>query len=139
MMPTQYLHRILAIVPWSRCGVLNGWVRLRIDPTGEDWFTPTLSITGAAPATHAIASWACTDAIAWEFVSRVCDQAGIPVPDGFPGWTRQEKKDWLASRHAAILAAIGVYVVGADNDGDWPDPSSALAEMGLRTVSLGVV
>lgn len=138
-MATLFGNRLLVIVPAARCAALNAFIRAGIDPTGKDWFTPTLSATGAAPATHAIACWACTDAIAWEFVSRVCDQAGIPVPDGFPGWTRQEKKDWLASRHAAILAAIGVYVVGADNDGDWPDPSSALAEMGLRTVSLGVV
>lgn len=130
-MPTQHVHRLHLVVPTSRCAALNAWVRANLDPTGADWFTPTLSATGLAPYTHAECSVSLTDAEGKKLLTRLATVSGIQAPADWDSRTRAAKKAWLASQRAAIDSAIGVLVTGMDNDGVWADPASSRAEKSL--------
>lgn len=135
-MPTQHIHRLLLVVPAARCAGLNAWVRANLDITGGDWFTPSLSATGAAPTTHAWASFALTDSQGKKLLMRLAQQSGLTQPANWDTMTRAQKKSWLISNRATVKSGIGVYIEPGENDvaGGWPDPQAVLTACGLKVV-----
>lgn len=126
MPQTQHLHRILLIAPAARCAALNTWVRNNRDPTGSGWFVPSLSATGAAPATYAVACWSDTDAGLRTWGLRLAAMAGISLPADWDERTRQQKKQWITSQRGTIWDAIGVWVYAWHNDADWTAEEGSL-------------
>jgi len=134
MPATQHIHRLVLIVPAARCAGLNAWIVANLDATGSDWFTPSLSATGSLPATHAWASFACTDQEADKLLLRLAQQSGVAKPAGWDTYTRAQKRAWLLSKKAAVRSAIGVLAHGFDNDGVWDAAEDRLTEMGLQVI-----
>lgn len=130
---TDYLHRLFVVIPAARRAGLNAWIKANLDPTGGDWFVASLNATGSTGAiTHYAADFAVTNTQAKKLLGRLCQQAGIPEPSGWDGWTRQQKKDWLLSQRAAIRTAIGVRILASDNEGTWGDKAAELTAAGLK-------
>jgi hypothetical protein len=133
-MTTAFLHRLLVIVPAARCAALNAFIKGGINPSGGDWFAANLSASGTAPATHAWASFAVTDAQGKILLGRLAQQAGLTQPASWDSFTRAQKRQWVLDQRAAVRTAIGVWLVPDNNDGAWSDPAAALAVLGLQLI-----
>ena len=133
-MATLHQHRLVMIVPIARVSGINAWIRAQIDPTGGDWFTANLSLTGTAPATHAWASFTITPTTALKWAQRIAAMTTNQVPPGFAGYTRNQKKAWLESVKDSIRTQAGVYIQVSDNDGAWADPYQLLSSAGLQII-----
>lgn len=133
---TLYTHRLTLIIPAARCDALNSWVKANLDPTGADWFTPSLSPDGNAPATHAICGVALTVPQLKQVAGRLATLVGASLPGDWDTRTRAQKHTWLRNAKAT-LAGIGIYLLTMDNDGTWEDYAATLAEVGVQPVSTG--
>jgi len=95
-MLTQYLYRLLILVPAVRQAALNTWWKANIDASG-DTFTVGLNASGIdadAPTYY----WACMSLTAAEFkkvMARLCNVAGITPPADWDAKNRDGKRDWL--------------------------------------------
>lgn len=138
MATANFDHRILLIVPAAKVAAVVAWFQANIAPDSiPAALGPGLSPTGLAPATH---NWCCgsfDDAECKAILLRLCQLAAVAAPTAgqWAGWTGPEKRSWLASVRAAILAGYGAYVMLADNRGVWDDPATALAAVGLRVIT----
>ena len=136
-MQTLYQNRLILIIPANRCAALNAWVKANIDPTGADWFTPTLSANGQAPATHAWANFALTDEQSETWWTRLTQISGMQKPANWKTMTRQEKKTWVISNRAAIQAgAVVKDVEPIFNTETWTDPQTVLTRAGLQLINV---
>lgn len=133
-MATNYLHRVLLIIPAARINGINAYIKAQVDPAGGDWFTANLSASGSAPATHAWCNAALTDVMGRKLLLRLVQQASIPEPADWDTKTRQQKKQWLLDQRATVRSRTGVWVVPMHNDDVWDDPAEALTVMGLQTI-----
>ena len=134
-MATNYIYRLILIVPSNRCGPLNAWIKQNVDPNGQNWFVPSLSANGVAPATHAWASFSMTSDDSDQFLDRLLVQASMGKPNDWNSKGRAGKKQWLKDSRAEVKAKIGVWIVPMDNDGEWDDPTQALTDMGLQKIN----
>lgn len=137
-MPTTFQHRIILIVPAAKVAAVVSWFQTNIGAASVPAdLGPGLSATGTAPATFAWMCGAYTDPECRAILNRLCTLASVATPSlaTWNGWSGAEKRSWLASVRAAILAGYGTYVMLADNAGQWDDPTAGLAAMGLQRIA----
>lgn len=136
-MATRHVHRLLAVTTAARCAAVNARVRQRLDPSGSDWFTPSLSATGEAPATHAWACFALTDEDAKDLLYWITEQANIPRPSDatWDGWSGAERRQWVRSVRNTVRTRLGVWLVPMDNLGRWDEPQEVLDFLGLKVIT----
>jgi hypothetical protein len=135
---TQYIHRILIIMPVARMtNAFVAWWQANfekdIDPR-VSW--PGLNTTGlnTDPITHRWCNGVFTDSEGKTLLLRLCQQAGLSLPD-WDKMTRASKRTWLKGLRRQIKTSIGVWTDGGFNDSeDWPDIEEALITMGLKRV-----
>lgn len=133
-MPTSFLHRLIVVCPASRFAALNTFWRAQIDSADDVTTWPGLNATGlpADPVTHRWCSTALTETLLRPIIVQVCGLASVtpPTVGTWNGWTRAEKRGWLAGVRASFLASTGIWLALSDNDGAWDDPAVVLAAMG---------
>jgi hypothetical protein len=133
-------HRILLVVPAAKVAAVVSWFVANVGPNSVPAdLGPGLSPTGSAPATHA---WCCggwQDGDARAILAKLCQLAGVTPPTlaTWNGWSGAQKRTWLKSVQAGILAGYGAWVDLAPNDSTWTDPATALSALGLQAVSSG--
>lgn len=133
----RYIHRIIMAVPLARITAVSGWFAANIGADAIDLpASPGLSPTGLAPATHRWISGAWTDAEARAILRQICILASVTPPTlaQWNGWTGPEKRTWLAGVREALFSGYGVWVILADNGGDWGRAEDALDRLGLQRV-----
>lgn len=136
-MATQFVHRILVIVPAANVAAVVAWFQANVGaksvPTG---LGPGLSASGSAPATHAWMSGSFVDADCKAILAKLCQLASLtpPTDPQWAGWTQTQKISWLASVQGGIKSGYGLYVTLADNTGTWSDPAAALTALGLKVI-----
>lgn len=133
-MPTSHIYRVYLLAPAARMAALNAWIKSAIDPSGGTWIAPTLSATGLAPYTHGWCSFACDDAQAVNWATRLAAVAGVAVPAGFAAYTRSQKVAHLQNSADTLRQQTGVRIWACDNDGAWLTPAALLAQAGLKAI-----
>jgi hypothetical protein len=133
-MATNFIHRIILVVPAARVAAFNTWVRNNLDAAGADWLAASLSVLGSAPATHALCNAALVPADCLKVLRRLCTLAAVTPPADFDTYTRAQKKQWVVDSRAAIRAATGIRVFLADNDGAWDSVGDVLSAAGLQRI-----
>jgi hypothetical protein len=139
-MSTTSQHRIALVVPAAKVAAVTNWFAGNIGPNSVPAdLGPALNPSGLAadPVTYRWCSGAWTDAEAKAILTRLCQLAGVAAPTNaqWNGWTGAQKRSWLASVRAGLLAGYGVYVQLSQGDGDWDRAEDALAALGLRVIA----
>ncbi len=137
MSQTNFVHRILLIVPVAKVAAVVTWFQVNVGANAVDTgLGPGLSATGAAPATHNWMSGSFIDNDCKAILAKLCQLASVTPPTGptWNGWTQVEKIAWLLTVQAAILSGYGAFVTLSDNTGIWSDSSTALSTMGLLRI-----
>lgn len=129
-----FLNRIICICTDARKAALNTYIHNNIDTNGGDWLTNRLSATGNAPATHWWFCAALTNAQAILALNRWYIVASMTPPD-WSTMTRAQIRAQIATDRAALIAASGIGMWHADNDGVWDDPVAVLAARGLKVIN----
>ena len=137
MSQTNFIHRILLIVPVAKVAVVVAWFQANVGANAVDVnLGPGLSPTGIAPATHNWCSGSFIDNDCKAILAKLCQLASVTPPTGptWAGWTQAEKIAWLLTVQAGILAGYGAWVTLSDNTGVWASSEAALSTMGLQRV-----
>lgn len=132
-MPTQYLHRLLFVVPAASVTAFNTWIRNNLDASGGDWLVANLSASGSAPFSHGWCCFAATIPELKKVMQRLCTLASITPPADWDTKTKAQKKQWLVDQRQPIQTATGIRVHEMNNDGVWDNVQLALTAMGLQT------
>lgn len=136
-----HIHRTIIVVPVAKVAAVVAWIRANVDDTCPANIGPALNASGIAAdsATHRWQCCAWTDAQCKALLARLCQLASVTPPTNgqWNGWTGAQKRAWLASVRAAVLSGFGIYVTLANNEGQWDEPSDALAAMGLKVKANG--
>lgn len=137
---TDYLHRILLIVPVAKVAAVVAWLQANVDPTCPANLGPGLNASGLAadPVTY---RWQCAcwnDLQCRQILTKICQLATTTPPtiNTWNSWTGPQKRTWLLSVRAAILTGYGALVNLAANDGNWDDFKAILAAAGLKQIGL---
>ena len=138
-MPTAFSLRVTLIVPAANAAAFATWTNNNLGAnTVQPHLGPPLNASGLAadPVTHRWCSVALGDIDARKILFRLCDLAGQskPAQATWAGWTGAQRRAWLHSVQAALLAGWGVRVNLAPNDGPWDSPAAELAALNLQRV-----
>ena len=135
-MATNYTSRLVVIVPVGSVAAVGTWWQANIDANDDLTTWPTLSATGSNPATHRWCSVALTDAQLRAVLVKVCQLANVTPPSvgTWNGWTRAQKRAWLASTRDSLYANTGIWLDVSDNDGDWDDSQAERTGKGLQVI-----
>ena len=131
---TDYLFRVLLIVPSDRKAGLDAFIRDEFDDA--EWLVVELSATGTAPATHYATCFACTMDDSSRWANRLTSEGGVPLPPQFDSYTADQRVAFMEAASAALKQLTGVVVRVCRNDGQWFDVEGLLFNEGLvRTTS----
>jgi hypothetical protein len=135
-MASNHIHRVLLIVPEARVAAVGAWWQANMDAADNLSTWPRLNATGSvgSASTHRWCCTALTDLQCRTILFRLCDLAAVARPSigTWNAMTSAQKRTWLASVRAGVLAGYGIYVRLADNIGGWDDPEALLATAGLK-------
>jgi len=137
-MVTQYLYRLIAVIPASMQAQVNAWITANVDPApAGPWLTNGLSATGATPPSHYFfdaglnASQFCT------IVAQIASTAGVSVPANWASMGFADQAVWISANVAAIKQASGVSLNLSDNTSIWTDAVNFFALLGLKQIGQG--
>lgn len=135
-MATQHLHRLVVIIPAAHRTALNNFFATQLDE-GGDAFTIWLNASGSNQdaITHYWNNRSYTPAELKKLMQRLCNLANITPPADWDTMTKQQRKQWLLDQRQAVRDATGIWVMAADNDGQWDNPQDGLAHESLQTTS----
>lgn len=128
---TNYIHRLIIIIPASRQSAFNTFFKNNIDTVGgERTFSVGLNYSGLAssPITHYWAGISLTDIELGRIMIRLAQLSGISEPSNWDSMTRLQKLSWVLDNRVSILSAIGVRIFRDDIDGEWTRGVDALTE-----------
>ena len=126
---TDYLFRVLLIVPSSRKAGLDAFIREEFDDS--EWLVVELSPPGTAPATHYATCFACTMDQSGRWAERLATDGGVPLPPEFSGYTADQRIQFITAARQALKQNTGVIVYVCRNDGEWFDVEQILQAEGL--------
>ena len=126
---TNYLFRVLLIVPSSRKAGLDAFIREEFDDS--EWLVVELSSMGNAPATHYATCFACTMEQSSRWAERLSTDGGVPLPPEFSGYTADQRIQFITAARQALKQNTGVIVYVCRNDREWFDVEQILQAEGL--------
>jgi hypothetical protein len=129
---TDYLFRVLLIVPSSRKAGLDAFVRDEFDDT--EWLIVELSPTGTAPTTHYATCFACTMEQSSRWAERLATDGGVSLPPEFQHYDADQRIQFITAARPALKANTGVTVYVCRNDGEWFDVEAILAGESLKRI-----
>lgn len=138
-MPVRHPHRLLIVVPvGAKLTAVVNWLQTNIGPHSvPDDLGPALSGNGEEPATHRYCNSAFTELQCREIMKRLCNLASVtpPTNNQWSTWTRRQKRAWAASVRNTIWTNYGVGVQLMNNSGEWDNPATVLAGVGLQVIT----
>lgn len=129
---TDYLFRVLLVVPSSRKAGLDAFIREEFDD--EEWLVVELSATGNAPATHYATCFACTMGDTSKWADRLATDGGVLLPPEFAYYNADQRIAFMAAARPALKQNTGVIVYVCRNDGEWFDVEQILQAEGLARI-----
>ena len=129
---TDYLFRVLLIVPSSRKAGLDAFITEEFD--SAEWLVVELSSTGNAPATHYATCFACTMADTSKWADRLATDGGVPLPPEFAYYDADQRIQFITAARPSLKANTGVIVYVCRNDGEWFDVEAILAGESLKRI-----
>ena len=126
---TDYLFRVLLIVPSSRKAGLDAFISEEFDDA--EWLIVELSATGTAPTTHYATYFACTMDQSSRWAERLATDGGVLLPPEFSGYTADQRIGFITAARPALKQNTGVIVYVCRNDGEWFDVEQILQAEGL--------
>jgi hypothetical protein len=136
LMPSQFLYRLIAVVPAAMQDQVNAWITANIDPApAGPWLTNGLSATGVAPASHYFFDAGLTASQFSTIVAQIASTAGVTVPSNWASMAFADQSAWISANVAAIRQANGVSLNLSDNTGIWADPVAFFNSLGLKQVT----
>lgn len=129
---TDYLFRVLLIVPSSRKAGLDAFIRDEFDDAA--WLTVELSATGTAPVTHYATGFACTYSQSTKWAERLTTEGGVPLPPGFATMTPDQRIQFMEAARPTLKQLTGVIVDVCRNDQQWYDVDGILQTEGLERI-----
>ena len=129
---TDYLFRVLLIVPASRKAGLDAFISEEFDDA--EWLIVELSPTGTAPATHYATCFSCTMDDTSKWADRLATDGGVSLPPEFSGYTADQRIQFITASRPALKQNTGVIVYVCRNDGEWFDVEQILAGEILKRI-----
>jgi hypothetical protein len=138
LMLSQYLYRLIAVVPAAMQNQVNSWIAANIDPPpAGPWLTNGLSAMGVAPASHYFFDAGLTANQFAAIVAQIASTAGVTVPSNWANMAFADQSVWVSANVAAIRQANGVSLNLSDNTGIWADPVAFFSSLGLKQIGQG--
>lgn len=135
LMPSQFLYRLIAVVPAAMQSQVNAWIAANIDPPpAGPWLTNGLSATGVAPASHYLFDAGLTASQFTTIVAQIASTAGVTVPANWSTMGFSAQSAWITANVSTIRQANGVSLNLSDNTGVWSDPVGYFASLGLKQI-----
>jgi len=134
-MVTQYLYRLIAVVPAAMQSQLNAWVTANIDPApAGPWLTNGLSATGTGTPSHYFFDAGLNASQFCAIVAQIASTAGVSVPANWATMAFADQAVWISANVAAIKQASGVSLNLSDNTSIWTDAVNFFALLGLKQI-----
>jgi len=129
---TDYLFRVLLIVPSARKAGLDAFIQEEFDDAA--WLVVELSATGTAPATHYGTCFACTMSDTSKWADRLATDGGVSLPPEFQYYNADQRIAFMAASRPTLKANTGVVVYVCRNDQQWFDVEAILQAEGLARI-----